>query len=290
MLESLLLGSLALSPITGEAEEHDLEALERRAYDYTESHQYAEAARVWAEIASDDATDEEQRGLAVMRAVSSDKLAFEAKGDAQHLCHAHATLVAYLDRGESEQAEYLQQFRPSIETNLEDHLGQDWRQVCYPAPPTDEVSERAEPHDPMPLLPTSRLERDEPRTAMRDDAERKSSGFVLSGAVLTGAGASLLAVMSYAWARDLAYAREIDAVIPSDGEPASDEALMRGQALLNEAKPYQRLGIATAIAGGALIGAGVGLLVHGTKLRRRSLSVSPHASIRGGGVSLRVHF
>ena len=98
------------------------------------SQEAAEAARVWAEIACGDATDE-QRGLAVMRAVSSDKLAFEAKGDAQHLCHAHATLVAYLDRGESEQAEYLQQFRPALETSLEEQLGHDWREVCYPAPP-----------------------------------------------------------------------------------------------------------------------------------------------------------
>ena len=122
MLESLLLGSLALSPVAGEGEERDLEVLERRAYDFTEAKQYAEAARVWAEIACGDATDE-QRGLAVMRAVSSDKLAFEAKGDAQHLCHAHLTLVAYLDRGESEQAEYLQQFRPALETSLEEQLG-----------------------------------------------------------------------------------------------------------------------------------------------------------------------
>lgn len=298
ILEVLLLVSLALSP-SGDnaANDGDLKALERTADELTKAKEYDQAARVWIEIAESESASDEERGLAVMRAIGTYRVAFDAHGDVQHLCDAHKILSSYLKRSESKEADYLRQFLPEIEAGLVDELGDTWhvrcdpnsdagagdrsnlRLVATPAPPPEHVEG-----------PSTQVLDRVPTDSHSDFSEHRARGFVISGAVLTGSGASLLVVMAFAWSRAYDAANDIDAMIPEDGGLVSEEAVRDGEVLRDGGKPFEHLAIATAIAGGALVGAGVGLLVHGTKLRRRALTVSPHASLRGGGVNFQVRF
>lgn len=297
ILDVLLLLSLALSP-SGDnaANDGDLKALERTADELTKAKEYEQAARVWMEIAESESASDEERGLAVMRAIGSYRVAFDAHGDVQHLCDAHKILSSYLERSESKEADYLRQFLPEIEASLVDERGDTWRVRCDPksdAGADDRSNLRliATPTPPPEHVegPSTQVLDRVPTDSHSDFSERRARGFVISGAVITGSGASLLAVMAFAWSRAYDAARDIDA-LHENGGVVTDDDVREGMTLRDDGKPFEHLAIATAIAGGALVGAGVGLLVHGTKLRRRALTVSPHASLRGGGVSFQVRF
>ncbi len=299
MFDVLLMVSLALAPSAGS--DGDIEALKRTAIELTKAKKLGRAARVWTEIAESESATDEERDLAVMRGVGTYRFAYDAQGAVQYLCDAHNLLSSYLERTESKEADYLGQFLPEIEADLVDDLGDTWRAHCDPTLDAELDSAPLPPagvDDPsQSTLPSAVHARSSeapdhervPKNSRSDLSGRRARAFMISGAVLTGSGASLLAVMAYAWSRALDASQEIDA-LPADGGPVTEDVVLEGTLLHDEGKRFEHLAIATAIAGGALVGAGVGILAHGTKLRRRALTVSPHASTRGGGVSILVRF
>ncbi len=124
-----------------------------------------------------------------------------------------------------------------------------------------------------------------------DEARARSSRrLMIAGAAVGAVGLAGLGVMSYGLAVDHAAADDVyDLAEKNNAEGltaaeivALDEAIARGRG-------GARMALASGIAGGALLAAGIGLLVHGGRLARgQRVAVSPSLGLGGGlvGISL----
>ena len=127
--------------------------------------------------------------------------------------------------------------------------------------------------------------------AMAASTRTKSSRrWMIAGAAVGAVGLGCMGVMSYGLAVDHAAADRVFALAEKNKEEgltaaeiiALDEAITRGRA-------GARVALASGIAGGALLVAGVGLLAHGGRLARaQRVALAPSLSVGGGlvGVSL----
>lgn len=119
---------------------------------------------------------------------------------------------------------------------------------------------------------------------------KSSRRWMIAGAAVGAVGLGCMGVMSYGLAVDHAAADRVFALAEKNKEEgltaaeiiALDEAITRGRA-------GARVALASGIAGGALLVAGVGLLAHGGRLARaQRVALAPSLSVGGGlvGVSL----
>lgn len=140
----------------------------------------------------------------------------------------------------------------------------------------------------------AQAEREGPEDEVRDearesaeDAARRARRLMIAGGVLSGLGVALLGVMGYGLARG--------AQVDRDGQAAKAEGVRDPaiyQDLLRQGLTANRLAIASAAVGGALLITGIGLLGAGGAGHRRSreLGVAPTWLRGGAGLVLQGRF
>ena len=246
--------------------------LEARAVLLDEEGRDAEAAAIWQQLA-DETDDGDIRLIAYARALHAWERAFDASGEASHLCAARSILARTLadERIADEGRRELAAHRPALDEHAID---------CTPwRPPAAAVAVQTEP----PAISPAEV----------IDAPKVRSPRIIVGAGMAGLAAASLGGFVYAAAADRAIVRgyrELTAEYDATG--TYDEAV--ADRLDAEAPVVRGLAIGLGVTTAALTAASLGLLLSGRRRQATaaasSLSIHPQVRRDLGGVAITGRF
>ncbi|MEZ4449120.1 MAG: hypothetical protein R3B09_06540 [Nannocystaceae bacterium] len=260
-----------------------IEQLQREALALDKAGDHPEAARRWESAASALTDDAEARMFAYFHAANAWIAAYDGAHHLSHLCAARSIVARALadaqldDRARST----FQELKQAL-----DARGGECPETASPSAETatDDAPRRStvallEPHSD--LNPA-------PRPLPTSDTPRRSPHRI-AGAVSLALAAPALGGLTYAFVRDAQIARQLDlytATLKAGGHLGADEDA-HAKELGAEAFFVRGLGIGLGLTSAALLGAGVGLVVHARRRSTaRSLALLPDARPGLAGVAL----
>ncbi len=293
-------------------------ALEYRADRAFERGDYWKAATIWARLAGREDGPSNTRDHYVLRAIAASELMFDEYGERRALCFAHRLTSTHLRAGRSEGQAYFVRRRRALATQLKDQIGERWPYACRQllressfgeSPSQDRVQFFGGPTTlPEELIAPHRVDcpPDTPQPPdggcgssfpppLDDKPETSRRPLLIAGTTVTATGAATLlatAATGFFYNQELIDLRAWED--ESEKRQLTAEELAMAEASMQRADKFRTAAIATGIAGGAQVVAGITMLIVDAKRRRktrsRRLSFAPAVGVDGAGWLLRGHF
>jgi hypothetical protein len=246
-----------------------------------QAHNFARAAEICLELASDEETEPQTRQDAVLSGLGYANMAYTQEGDVSLLCRAYTVLLEH-GRGE------LLELKPKAEHHLESIAGPSWHSICFPVEEAPEVP-------PAPVVPAPvAAPAATALPAPQEDASarpRPSRPLVIAGGTLVSLGVASFAGMTAAL---VVWDRNTDAIYDNaaalgQGVELTPARISKVEQLADSNAYLKPLAITTGVLGAVAVITGAALLIAGRK-RSRELSVTPTLTPTFGGLSLQARF
>ena len=243
--------------------------------------EYAKAAALWERKSAID--EGEERTMSILHAVDAWRAAHAETGASAHHCAAEALVSRTLAEDTLDRrarADFMGMFEELRARKVE----------CASSEQTNDA-ETESPPEPRQTPERSAAPEDIVAPALHDDEQARPAPSTVAGAVMLSLAAPLVGGTVYALIDDASVARELNSYTRrvEAGDTLSAAERLRIEELGDRAIRDRNLALGLGISGAVLTGMGVGLLIHGRRVRTTQgsrLSLQPRLGRDAAGLTL----